>query len=150
MIDRSNIGLVLPTHEAKLEAGRMRFFARTLGQLPSIYHDGGAARAAGYADIVAAPTFLFSLYMETDDPFHVFRLLDVPLSRLLHGEQKFAYRRPLCAGETVSFHPRIADIYDRRGGALEFIVEDIEVRDMSGSAVARLERIAVVRAEKSQ
>ena len=48
--------------------------------------------------------------------------LDIPLTKLLHGEQSFRYFKQVCAGDTVNVQSTITDIYDKKGGALEFVV----------------------------
>ena len=66
-------------------------------------------------------------------------------SDLLHGEQSFAYHKPVYAGDTVVFGPRIADIYDKKNGALEFIALETVVKDKSGSLVAELRGLIVLK-----
>lgn len=57
--------------------------------------------------------------------------------RTVHGEQVFIYHRPACAGDLLGVASRIADIYDKRNGALEFMVIDTAV-SRDGVAVAVL------------
>ena len=45
----------------------------------------------------------------------------------------------------LRFHPRIADIYDKKGGALEFVVRDTEVSDQAGATVAELRHVVAYR-----
>ena len=77
-----------------VERGRLRAFARSIGETDPIYHDVDAARAAGHRDLLVPPTFFFSMTLETDEPFGYLKTLGVDLRFVLHGEQSFDYQRP--------------------------------------------------------
>ncbi len=145
MIDRQFIGLALTPFSATAEAGRLRFFAKATGQTQAVYIDEAAARAAGYAALPVPATFLFSMELEAPDPSEAQRLLGMDVRHVLHGEQHFTYHRVAYAGERLHFAPRITDIYDKRGGALEFVVRETAVTDDAGQAVADLRRVIVLR-----
>ena len=83
--------------------------------------------------------------MDRDDPMDFLDMLKIDLGRVLHGEQIFTYRAPVCAGDSISFRSRITDIYDKKNGALEFIVMDTECRNQNGVHVADMRRSIVVR-----
>lgn len=145
MIDRKWIGLGLPEAVLELERGRMKFFAKVVGATNPIYHDEHAARAAGHPDLPALPTFLFAAELDTGSMDGVMARLGVDIGRILHGEQSFVYRRMAYAGDRLTVSSRIADIYDRKGGALEFIVKETKANDANGEAVAEMRSIIVVR-----
>jgi len=116
MIDKSFIGRELPPSTLTLERGRLRFFAQAIGETDPVYSDVDAARAAGYADLPAPPTFLFAAELDSGQSMALLELLQIPLAKLLHGEQGFTYHRAACAGDTITVRPRITDIYDKKGG----------------------------------
>ena len=145
MIDRSLIGHELPPSTMTVERGRLRFFARAIGQTDPVYTDLEAAHAAGYADLPAPPTFLFSAELDSHASFALLDLLKIPLANVLHGEQAFTYHRPVCAGDTITIRPRITDIYDKKGGALEFVVKTAEARNQRDELVAELRTVLVYR-----
>ena len=146
MIDRSKIGTELTPVVAHVEAGRIRSFARAIGETNPIYFDESAARAAAYPSLPVPPTYLFCLMMlDSPAPFEILDVLRVDIARLLHGEQSFSYHSPACAGDRVVFRERISDIYDRKGGLLEFIVGDTIVTNQREEQVADLRRVLVVR-----
>jgi len=138
MIHKQHIGRVLPTSQADVEKGRLRFFAKATGETDPIYTDEAAARAAGYASLPVPPTFLFGLEMEKPDPFGWMGDIGMDLARILHGEQSFTYHQPVCAGDTLTFESRIEDIYDKKNGALSFVVKAVKVTDQRGVHVADL------------
>ena len=122
MLDRSYIGHVFPAFTAEVEKGRLRFFAKAIGESNPIYTDEEAAKAAGYRALPAPPTFTSVLDQESPDFLPVLDLLGIDIARILHGSQEFEYLEPICAGDTISVQVRIADIFDKKGGALEFVV----------------------------
>lgn len=147
MLDKSLIGSILAPHTVEVEKGRLRSFAKATGQDDPVYLDDAAARAAGYRSLPVPPTFLFCLASEAPDPMEMQRLLGLDLPRLLHGEQSFSYHLTACAGDVLSFAPRITDIYERSGGELEFVVYETRVSNARGEHVADLRTVIVQRSQ---
>ena len=145
MIDRKWIGYEAPASELALDRTRLRFFAKAIGETDPVYTDPAAARAAGYADLPAPPTFLFAAELDSGAIDTLLGQLDIPLRKLLHGEQSFTYHRPACAGDTISVRSRIEDIYDKKGGALEFVVKTSRATNQQGELVAELRSVLVCR-----
>jgi hypothetical protein len=145
MIDASWIGRTLPAREFTLERGRLQFFARAIGEDNPIYRSAAAARAAGYADIPAPPSFLFAAEQGDGDLLALLREMQVNVAEVLHAEQSFVFRRHPCAGETLTVHSRIADIQAKKNGALEFIVKESTLCDGAGQTVAELRNVMVWR-----
>jgi acyl dehydratase len=145
MIDRKWVGYETPASELALDRTRLRFFAKAIGETDPVYTDPAAARAAGYADLPAPPTFLFAAELDSGAIDTLLGQLDIPLRKLLHGEQSFTYHRPACAGDTISVRSRIEDIYDKKGGALEFVVKTSRATNQQGELVAELRSVLVCR-----
>ena len=142
MIDSKHIGMKLPVYKATAEAGQLRFFAKSTGETNPIYVDESAARDAGHPGLPLPPTFLFSL--EFQIPSNAWRdELGIVTSRILHGEESFKYHRMAYAGDTLQFETRIADIYDKKGGALSFVVRESRVTNQRGEHVADLRSVLV-------
>jgi acyl dehydratase len=145
MIDRRHIGHALPAFSVPVEAGRLRFFAKATGNDDPVYLDPAAACDAGHPDLPVPPTFLFCLEMESPEPAALRTLLGIDYRRILHGEQQFTYHAMAHAGDTLHFEPRVADIYDRKGGALEFVRRETRVTNQHGALIAELTCLTVVR-----
>ena len=62
-----------------------------------------------------------------------------------HGEQGFDYHLPVCAGDTVTVRSAITDIYDKKNGALEFVVKTSVATNQHGARVAELRTVIVCR-----
>lgn len=145
MIDRKWIGYETRASVLPIERTRLRFFAKAIGETNPVYTDEAAARAAGYADLPAPPTFVFAAELDSGVMDELLETLDIPLARLLHGEQSFTYHKPVCVGDTVTVRSRISDIYDRRNGALEFVVKDARATNQHGELVAGMRSVIVCR-----
>lgn len=143
-LDRSLIGTKSPELVVDVERGRLRFFAKATGQTDPVYADLDQARTAGHRDLPVPPTFLFCLSMEVPNPFDYLEELGIDPVTVLHGEQAFEYIAQAYAGDTLTFSTSIADIYDKKGGALEFLVRTTDItRD--GGLIARMTSSAVIR-----
>lgn len=150
MIDRDkHIGQASESRTVEVERGFLRFFAEATGETDPVYFDDAAALAAGFRALPAPPTYLFSLNMSV--PAKIGAVLDpvngmgVDMSRILHGEQSFTYHRPICAGDRLTLVTTTRDIYAKKGGALEFVVQDTTAHDENGVLVAEMESVTVVR-----
>jgi acyl dehydratase len=144
-LDTRYIGHRLPPFTAEVEKGRLKFFARAIGQDDPAYVDEAAARAAGHPALPVPPTFLFCLEMEAPNPGALRELLQIPIAKVLHGEQRFHYHAMVHAGDVLRFEQRIADIYAKKGGQLEFVVRETRVTNQHGTHVADLHAVTVVR-----
>ena len=144
-LNRSFIGHRAEPFSVPVEASRLRLFAKAIGETDPVYSDEAAAKAAGHPALPVPPTFLFCLEMDAPDPGAIRVLLDLPLPKVLHGEQRFTYHAMAHAGDTLTFDQRIADIYSKKGGLLEFVVRETRVTNQNGTHVADLHGITVVR-----
>ena len=145
MIDKQFIGYEVPPTLWDVEKGRIRFFAEVIGATDPIYFDASAAQAAGYRNVVAPPTFIFGAESDSGVLMTLLDTLKIDLRKVLHGEQRIDYHAPVCAGDTLRFQTRVTDIYDKKGGALEFVVNDTKVTNQFGEHVADLHAVIVVR-----
>ncbi len=145
MIDRRHIGTTLPPFTVDVEISRLRFFAKATGQDDRVYSDTAAACAAGHPALPVPPTSLFCLEMEAPNPAALRELLGLDYRRILHGELGFSFHRLAHAGDRLTFSQRIEDIYDKKGGALEFIVRKTAVSNAQVEAVADLRCVTVYR-----
>ena len=144
-IDRARAAaLVIDPLTVDVERGRLRFFATAIGETDPVYTDVDAARAAGHPDLPVPPTFFFSLGLEAPDPFRYLEDLGVDLRLVLHGEQAFTYHRLAHAGDRLTLHDRIVDVYEKKGGALEFMVKETDIA-RGDELVAQTRTVVVVR-----
>lgn len=145
MIDKKWIGHELPPSMLPIERTRLQFFAKVIGETDPVYTDPAAARAAGYLDLLAPPTFIFAAELDSGAVIAMLAALEVPVAKLLHGEQGFTYHRPVCAGETVTVRSTITDIYAKKNGALEFVVKTSRAINQRDEPVADMRAVLVCR-----
>lgn len=144
MIDKKHIGRTTAPQTIDVEKGRLKFFAKAIGETDPVYTDEEAAKAAGYPALPAPPTFAFCLEMETNSLWDNIAAMGVPVGKILHGSQTFKYLAPILAGDKITFVTKVSDIYDKKGGKMEFIIEDSTATNQNGTPVAELQRVIVV------
>lgn len=137
-INREFIGREYPAGVV-YEVGRekIRDFAVAIGDHNPVYLDTDAAKAAGYPDVIAPPTFLtvlgfrFAAEGPIADPG-----LGLNYALVVHGEQRFVAHRPVVAGDRLVTSNIIDDIRD--AGRNELMLTRTEVATESGERVATL------------
>ncbi len=145
MLDRSKIGHQFPSFTVDIERGRLRFFAKAIGEMNPIYSDEAAAKAAGHRAIPAPPTYMFSVDLDGPELLPILGLLDLDIGRVLHGSQEFDYLGQIYAGDSITQQCKIVDIYDKKGGALEFVVQESSYTNQDGELVGRARQTLVYR-----
>ncbi|MBW1602533.1 MaoC family dehydratase N-terminal domain-containing protein [Streptomyces sp. JJ66] len=133
-LDQSFVGRTYPP-TAPYEVGRekIREFAEAVGDAHPAYTDADAARALGHRDVIAPPTFVFSVtFRAAGDVIHDPHL-GLDYARVVHGDQRFRYTRPVTAGDVLTVTSAIESIKSLAGND----VIDIrgEVHDASGEHV---------------
>lgn len=145
MLDKNKIGHEFPSFDVEIEKGRLRFFAKAIGETNPIYTDESAARSVGYKAIPAPPTFMFSVDLEGPELLPVLDLLDLDIGRILHGSQEFEYLGQIYAGDRITQQSKIVDIFDKKGGALEFVVQESTYTNQNEELVGRAQQTLVYR-----
>jgi acyl dehydratase len=108
-------------------------FADAIGDPNPLYRDRTAARAAGYADVIAPPTFAIVISMTGSaraigDPG-----LGLNYAMVVHGEQSFEYSRQIVAGDVLTAEVTISDIRD--AGRNVMLTTLTEIRTVEGEHV---------------
>ena len=125
------VGRSYPASEPyRVSREKIREFAEAVGDPNPAYVDVAAARALGHADVIAPPTFPIVLSLGTagqqviEDPE-----LGLDYTRVVHGDQRFAYARPLTAGDVVTATPQITVVRTVAGNDMltwETVVATVE------------------------
>jgi hypothetical protein len=130
-LDQSYVGRSYPpTEPYQVGREKIREFARAIGATDREYLDPEAARALGYADVVAPPTFPIVFTMASshrqivEDP-----ALGIDYSRVVHGDQRFAYRRPIVAGDALVCVNTVEEITSRGGHDFMTTRSDVSTED---------------------
>jgi acyl dehydratase len=146
-LDQSFVGRSWPATPPYL-VGRekIREFAAAIGATDAEYHDPEAARAAGYSDVVAPPTFPVVVTMAASRQIVADPALGLDYSRVVHGDQKFAYTRPVVAGDSLVCVNTVDDITSR--GGHDFLTTRTEVTTEAGEPVVTVWSKLVQRGEE--
>ena len=135
---------VRPPYEVSRE--KIREFADAIGAPDAAYRDPEAAKALGHPDVIAPPTLpvVFTAAIETlvGDAE-----LGLDFARVVHGDQKFSYHRPVRAGDRLVAHNSIEEIMSRVGN--DFITVRSEIFTAEGEPVVTISCRLVVRGETS-
>ncbi|MFE2291017.1 MaoC family dehydratase N-terminal domain-containing protein [Streptomyces sp. NPDC059452] len=133
-LDQSFVGRTYPPTPA-YEVGRekIREFAEAVGDTHPAYVDAEAARALGHADVIAPPTFVFSITYRAAGEVVQDPQLGLDYSRVVHGDQKFSYVRPVRAGDRLTVTSTIETIKSLAGNDIVDIRGD--VHDEAGELV---------------
>jgi len=101
-LDQSYVGREFPP-SAPYEVGRekIREFADAIGDHNPVYRDQAAARALGYPDVIAPPTFAIVVSMRSSAQVVRDPGLGLDYSKVVHGEQRFSHHRPIHAGDVL-------------------------------------------------
>ena len=146
-LDQSFVGRSWPATAPYL-VGRekIREFATAIGATDAEYHDPEAARAAGYPDVVAPPTFPVVVAMAANRQIVADPTLGLDYSRVVHGDQRFAYTRPVVAGDSLICVNTVDDITSR--GGHDFLTTRTEVTTEAGEPVVTVWSKLVQRGEE--
>ncbi|MGW0769842.1 FAS1-like dehydratase domain-containing protein [Streptomyces sp. NPDC002676] len=133
-LDQSFVGRTYPP-TAPYEVGRekIREFAEAVGETNPVYTDPEAAKEFGHADVIAPPTFVFSITFRAAGQVVQDPQLGLDYSRVVHGDQKFAYNRPVRAGDRLAVTSTIEGIKSLAGNDILDIRGD--VHDETGELV---------------
>ncbi|MEI5035726.1 MaoC family dehydratase N-terminal domain-containing protein [Streptomyces sp. CA-278952] len=133
-LDQSFVGRTYPPTPA-YEVGRekIREFAEAVGDTHPAYVDAEAARALGHADVIAPPTFVFSITYRAAGEVVQDPQLGLDYSRVVHGDQKFSYVRPVRAGDRLTVTSTIEAIKSLAGNDILDVRGD--VHDEAGELV---------------
>jgi acyl dehydratase len=122
------LGVQFPPLTFDMERGRLRLFAKAIGETDPIYTDVAAARAAGHPDLPVPPSFLGnSIELEIPDPLGWVAGLGGNTQGTTHAEEIFTYHKMAYAGDSLTFRRRIVDVYTKKGGQLEFVVKQTDI-----------------------
>jgi acyl dehydratase len=145
-IDPSFAGRTYPA-TAPYEVGveKIREFADAIGDPNPVYRHRDAARALGYPDVIGPPTFPVVVTFWAGRAVIADPELGIDYSRVVHGEQRFTYSRPVHAGDALTAIVTIDSI--RSAGGHDMLTSRSEVSTVEGEHVVTVVSTLVVRGE---
>lgn len=122
-----------PSQPYRVGREKIREFADAIGATDPAHRDVDAARAQGHPDVVAPPTFPVLLTMAAGQVAIEDPALGLDYSRVVHGDQRFSYTRPIHAGDELTCVCTIEEVMSRAGN--DFVTLRTDVTDAAGQPV---------------
>jgi acyl dehydratase len=94
---------------------KVREYAAAVGETNPVHLDPEAARAAGYADVVAPPMFCVVYSAQAMGPAILDPEVGINLMMMVHGGQEFVWGPPVVAGDEITTKVSVKDIYEKDG-----------------------------------
>jgi acyl dehydratase len=131
-----------PTAPYLVGREKVREFARAVFADDPQHLDPAAARALGYADVVAPPTFAMVVQDQTLQQLLAQPDSGIALQNVLHAEQRFRYTRPIVAGDELVGTLSVTGVRAIGGNAM--VTSQAEIRDAAGEHVVTATSVLVV------
>ncbi|GAB3039234.1 MaoC family dehydratase N-terminal domain-containing protein [Parafrigoribacterium mesophilum] len=135
-----------PTQPYLVGREKIREFARAVLATGAIHHDPAAAAALGYPDVVAPPTFAVVIQERTLEQLLSSPDSGIDFSRVVHGDQRFEYSRPIVAGDELTATLTVSGV--KSLGAHSMVTAESAIVDASGAHVVTAVSTLVVRGDE--
>lgn len=142
------VGRIFPP-AAPYTVGRekVREFARAVLAENPLHFDPEAAHQAGYDDVVAPPTFPIVVQESTLAQLLAEPDAGIDFARVVHGDQRFSYTRPIVAGDELIATLAVTSVKSLGGHSM--VTSESVMTDASGSHVVTATSTLVVRGDES-
>ncbi|HEU0180801.1 MAG TPA: MaoC family dehydratase N-terminal domain-containing protein [Agromyces mariniharenae] len=125
---------------------KVREFSRAVFATDPINLDPEAARAAGYDDVVAPPTFAVVVQEQTLAQLLAEPDAGIDFSRVVHGDQRFTFTRPIVAGDLLTATLSVPSVKTLGGHSI--VTAETTITDAAGAHVVTTISALVVRGEE--
>lgn len=145
MLDASFVGKSLPPAPPyRVGREKIREFALAIGEGASVCHDVDVARAAGYPDVIAPPTFTVTFTMPLIEAFLRSPAFGWDYARMVHADQSIVLHRPIHGGDDLVTIIHVEDLTTRAGSHM--LTLRCEVAGAAGEPVATTRALLVTKA----
>lgn len=124
---------------------KVREFARAVMSNEPTHLDLEAATAAGFSDVVAPPTFPVILQEKALQVLLADPDSGIDYSRIVHGDQRFDYTRPIVAGDELVTEIEVTKVQSLGGHTM--VTSESRVSDAAGNHVVTATSTLVVRGD---
>ena len=132
-----------PTSPYAVGREKIREFAEAVGAVDVVHLDPALARARGYRDVIAPPTFAVLIAQRCDHQLIVDPEAGIDFSRLVHGEQRFVHHRPITAGDEIVGVLTVDSVKQAGGNAM--VITRSELSTIEGEPVCTATSTVVIR-----
>ena len=131
--DTQAIGKVFAPVDYAVGREKIREFASAVGETNPLYFEPEAARAAGYADVVAPPMFAVVYASRSVAPALFDPEVGLNFAMMVHGAQQFVWGPLVVAGDDITTTTTVKDISDR--GEMTFYIFESVSRNQRDETV---------------
>ena len=135
-----------PTDPYLVGREKVREFARAVFATHPTHLDPEAARAAGYGDVVAPTTFPIVVTAATLEQLLGDDDAGVDFTRVVHGDQRFTYSRPIVAGDELTATMTVTSVKSLGGHSM--VTSESAIVDATGAHVVTATSTLVVRGDE--
>jgi acyl dehydratase len=145
-LDQSFVGRVYPpTQPYEVSRTKIGEFADAIGDAHPAFRDQEAAKLLGHPDVICPTTFPIVISLPAIDQVVKDPALGLDFSRMVHGDQRFVYERPMRAGDRIQAVVRVEAIRFVAGNDMINLATDLSTEE--GELVCTAYALLVVRAE---
>lgn len=127
------VGKAYPPAVYAVGREKVREYAAAVGETDPVHLDFEAARAAGYADVVAPPMFAVVYSAPVMAPAIFDPEVGINFATMVHGGQEFEWGAPVVAGDEITTTATVKDVSERNG--MGFYVFETVSRNQDGETV---------------
>ena len=141
--DRSLLGVEHPAGPYEITSELIRDYCAAVGETNPLYTDESAARAAGYAGVVAPPILCTLLIRGRSMPD-----INLKFGRIrMHAGQRVEPLVPIVAGDVLTASSHLKEVYPKTGrsGTMVFIVWETTFTNQRAEKVAAVQESYAVR-----
>jgi acyl dehydratase len=132
-VNTAAIGKTYPADTYAVGREKIREYAAAVGETDPRHHDVEAARAAGYADVVAPPMFAVIYAGRSVFPALFDAEVGIDFAMMVHGAQEFRWGPVVVAGDELTTTAKVAEVSER--GGLGFYVFESVSENQRGEMV---------------
>ena len=134
-VNTEAVGKAYPATTYAVGREKVREYAHAVGETNPLYLDEEAARAAGYADVVAPPMFAVVFAARAVAPGMFDPDVGMNFAMMVHGGQEFVWGPLVVAGDEITTTASVKSISERDGMGF-YVFETVSV-NQAGDEVAR-------------
>jgi acyl dehydratase len=124
---------------------KIREFAKAVFSTDPANLELEAAKALGYSDLIAPPTFAVVIQERSLATVLADKEASIDFSRVVHGDQRFVHQRPIVAGDELTSELRVASVKSLAGNSM--VTFDTQIFDKANALVCTAISTLVVRGE---
>lgn len=120
-----------PAEEVQVSRDAIRAFATAVQATHPTHHSVEAARAAGYSDLIAPPTYAVVVAQRAEAAAVADPELGIDFTRVVHADERFIHHSPIHAGDTLTAQTTVEKIRVMGAGAM--VTTRTEISTAAGS-----------------